>query len=865
MEENSEREKLILCYVDEFLINFKERYPERKLDIKVRNEHGVLKFISSFIRPSSALIKDTDLYYLKYCTRFVSNMIQAKHVDKFEGKITSGPTLLKERTGNCYDASFLLCSLLRGVGYNSFCAFGKIKSRILDFQTALQDVNEVAVKDIFCLDDESGKSWDKNETLETKTNFEPLKLEASSLLKPKYEAFELESRFDKPHVEEKNEVSFNEKYESIVPIVEGEIGETFQSYCWVLVKKGERGLEENIFIEPILGLRYTEIQWKEYFKDIDFVVNENNVYFTMEPDVLDEFNLDNEKLWGKVFVEPEKMSAIKRKEKATKDSLVENRSNVFNKRILSVPPSDLCDLAELIDRKTDHLKYKQFGKMMVRLGKQCLTFMDMTKSNLDNAYLVCEKFLDSESLLPVYRRSYYKNRKDHLIERTVQLMLNEDAEEEMIEIFAKTRTDGVQKLRQVAGLRRTIAYFPTRKPKGEIYREENFTKNIITINYENRPDLLIKRTIKLCRDSFSKTTNTQKARRRGSTLLSQRKDFQFNPVLHQKYQGREAEIYSIEDEYQKAPNKRKLDTFGFVLEETEVPSVKLVEYLIKDGLIRITMHLKCGNFIQTVKTFSKDDLAEETHDGSRETENHLLDISLAEGEHMLSARQYTTELESWVRKEKDAFNEIREAERETQELFFCRIHEEKELQNKVELSRKANVTTLENTSRMNEHSKVKNPKNCVDELSLYLKEIDLDKISFEDATAAREKCLDDLKQRLLLRARLIEDRLIDEKERFATRKAAYERSKEQGDDSKSKSLQSSTITKSLSSENEELNISKGSSMGEENFEVYKEAAEFRIRILERRLQQHEKESLKRFTKLEEKLRADPRLSILFKK
>jgi hypothetical protein len=104
-------------------------------------------------------------------------------------------------------------------------------------------------------------------------------------------------------------------------------------------------------------------------------------------------------------------------------------------------------------------------------------------------------------------------------------------------------------------------------------------------------------------------------------------------------------------------------------------------------------------------------------------------------------------------------------------------------------------------------------------------------LSREDATQVREACLRDLKERLIQRARGIQQRLDDEREKL-TRKQA-EQVKAQGG---------------------------AGAVGE--YGAYCEGAVWRIRLLERRLEEHQADALRRYADLDRRLRADRRLAAL---
>jgi hypothetical protein len=104
----------------------------------------------------------------------------------------------------------------------------------------------------------------------------------------------------------------------------------------------------------------------------------------------------------------------------------------------------------------------------------------------------------------------------------------------------------------------------------------------------------------------------------------------------------------------------------------------------------------------------------------------------------------------------------------------------------------------------------------------------------DDAQRVRDACLRSLKERLLERANIIQNRLNDENARLSKRQATFQR-----------------------------NASRdGDPAAEAEFEKFCADAMFTIGILEQRLVAHEESALKKYQALDEKLSADSRLAAL---
>ena len=122
----------------------------------------------------------------------------------------------------------------------------------------------------------------------------------------------------------------------------------------------------------------------------------------------------------------------------------------------------------------------------------------------------------------------------------------------------------------------------------------------------------------------------------------------------------------------------------------------------------------------------------------------------------------------------------------------------------------------------------------VDYLTPFLQNVgDLKDITREDAQRVREACLKALKDRLLERVNIIQNRLNDENTKLAKQQAAFQRNQRDNDPD-----------------------------AEEEFERFCSEAMFRIQILEQRLVQHEENALRKYKEMDAKLLADPRMSVL---
>lgn len=123
---NSEKEKLTLLYAENFRRQFVHTFPNRKqLILAADNELGVQKFVCNTIRPTT--LPYLELKNWKSCAQFVADHIHYEISEKptLPPEHIYGPfTTCKRQSGNAFEMSTSLCSLLLGAGYDAYVVSG---------------------------------------------------------------------------------------------------------------------------------------------------------------------------------------------------------------------------------------------------------------------------------------------------------------------------------------------------------------------------------------------------------------------------------------------------------------------------------------------------------------------------------------------------------------------------------------------------------------------------------------------------------------------------------------------------------------------------------------------------------------------
>ena len=280
---NNTREELCLEYIESFLKQYKALYPRRKQPYMiVDNEYGLQKFVCSAIRPSQ--ISFSELYDMYECSAFLAGYILYEPLDPptRPPRIIFSPTeTLKRHTGDCFDLSTLLCSLLIGSGYDAYVVCGYAPRHV-----TLRDQSSTPCPMVATLNDTFMKMKVRNEDDELsdteESSYIPLdnSVKSSSYIAKEMErrrvdaldTFELwiqdplissgsssssssekENSNSKEKKEGNSKKNGEEKENSSDDYVDGEL----RQHAWVMVCAGRREVKDTVFFEPSTGRVYT--------------------------------------------------------------------------------------------------------------------------------------------------------------------------------------------------------------------------------------------------------------------------------------------------------------------------------------------------------------------------------------------------------------------------------------------------------------------------------------------------------------------------------------------------------------------------------------------------------------------------------
>uniref|UniRef100_A0A8B9GPP9 Dynein regulatory complex subunit 7 n=1 Tax=Amazona collaria TaxID=241587 RepID=A0A8B9GPP9_9PSIT len=259
---NSPKEKQLLHIADNFLQQYIHLCPDRKpLFLHPVNECGVEKFVSTTVRPT--LLPYTELYYWDGCARFISDYLVMEPLEcpiTLPSSLYSPTTTLKHRRGNCFDFSFLLCSMLIGAGYDAYCVQGyaTLETCTLD---ETQELCPLLRKPPEVPKEEVKKKYRIKPVPDMQSKFE---LQQEAKKAAAIEAAQKDKERDKKEAGK----------------LKREPLHGLRVHAWVLVLSGKREVPETFFINPFTGNRHNTTDKR--FLGIESVWNHRNYWVNMQ-------------------------------------------------------------------------------------------------------------------------------------------------------------------------------------------------------------------------------------------------------------------------------------------------------------------------------------------------------------------------------------------------------------------------------------------------------------------------------------------------------------------------------------------------------------------------------------------------------
>mmetsp|Transcript_26582 Transcript_26582/g.52378 ORF Transcript_26582/g.52378 Transcript_26582/m.52378 type:complete len:730 (-) Transcript_26582:206-2395(-) len=722
------------------------------------------------------------------------------------------------RAGDCLDLANMLCSILRGNGYDAYIVSGyapkwitsqdqtQTPCPILE-KTALkiaaekvEQVLEGAVLQPPKVDENANPNLEDGEEARASGPRQkyPLKIQPD-VSTSKY--IELRKKEEEDEIEKKKREA-DEKAKLVVDVKEDPL-QGDRVHCWILVKAGKREVPENIYIEPSTGLTYSTED--SPYLGIESVWNEQNYWANVQevPPNEMEFELADSQKWEYVLIEEKQadegegmnFDAVNEEDNADKQLTPEE---AFDDRDILDCPMSWCSKI-VIDRNTFRKRYPG-GEKFIHFHRCTVEKYSEYFENGDGIVLRITLFQTDECLTPIEIREFFLHRKDKLVQR-----YNYPLESRVHEIFDPGRQQGLQELIQVDNKKRYFTFYPQARVDGMVRRDELIGHKIIE-EYEERDDNLIYRSVAVDVNRISEN--------------ERRLNFQ-------------VELAGCRI----APIRKMTEKFARASKVSAEKDVRKRTHFIADETIRLDYHYADQCITHASTTLDKKDKPHGSDGVLGDFAGSYDGRPANNRQNKLSEREQVLEkvlLQKLVAKEKDLFSEIKDREKDITNLLKKLREEMEDVKLEKSIYDLAHEQSKDEEKEKSDELDEEKDQNRVDYLSPFLAHYASGKpLTRREAMQAKDDCLATLKERLLERANIIQRHLDDENSKLHQRRTMFKRQ-----------------------------TGAGSVENDEDFTKYYEEAAFKIDILKARLQRHEELALKKYLEMDQKLNMDPRLAVL---
>ncbi|XP_066249552.1 dynein regulatory complex subunit 7 [Euwallacea similis] len=266
---NSDKEKLLLLYTENFRRQICFKYPDRKpLFLACDNECGIQKMVCTTIRP-------TTLPYSQISSWAESSKFVADHV-KFEPleepvliprHLYSPHTTILRQSGHSFEIATVLCSILVGAGYDAYVVSGY----------AIKDVTEKIMCRVDCPIPLVKDAKKEEEVVEEDEKY---KITPPKDMQSKFLAMMKQRELDKIQAGKEKEAEikrlrFLEEEKRPPDDLKGR-----RVHAWIFLAAGTKEVTESIFIEPGTGMPH-ELTSDLYY-GIESIWNNENYWVNLQ-------------------------------------------------------------------------------------------------------------------------------------------------------------------------------------------------------------------------------------------------------------------------------------------------------------------------------------------------------------------------------------------------------------------------------------------------------------------------------------------------------------------------------------------------------------------------------------------------------
>uniref|UniRef100_A0A7S1KU27 Dynein regulatory complex subunit 7 n=1 Tax=Percolomonas cosmopolitus TaxID=63605 RepID=A0A7S1KU27_9EUKA len=845
---NTIKEELVLQYVRVFERQYVELFQEReRLALVVRNEYGVKKFISTFIKPT--LLPYAELYDSHAITQFLHNYLTYEPLPSPHQlpSIICSPTItLTHQKGDSFDLSILYCSLLRGAGYEAYVCIGRASGKVaraerLYCPEQIRDDDDDYIQYESFKDANGGTAASADDVgangaaAQQQNDGTASVATATTKKKSKYslkKRMRLESEFDQMQKDKEDQVA-------------GENGQNEQNtddssdqyiHAWILVLPNARSMapptphppgvpittnptstphvplpaDQPYFIETSTG-EQKPITDTDY-KQIEAVFNHQNYWVNMQENVpvaqtdFDLYNLDN---WEYIFVsegsddENEGLGASLKQPTENDDGngaptaadTVE--SGEHDTQVLDLPTSWVGRIT--LTKEQFFSKYPGKNK---RIQYMDATIQLYTPYSRDDCLTKSITYFDKDA--PSKKLSehlFYENREDKLIRRSLynaSVSVDDTSPPVQRSVKHEWFAPGRRKGSSIEALKEVI------QVKSE--------KNEYRFYWDARLDGLEKR-IELFHPSTSFYPRKIVLTFRGRTDFLSYRSVTYDMNTQNTASGNEHPTFKSMEERSVLKMSEKFERDSSKIADEDV--AKRTFYL-NEGRMRLLYHYGPDKITHAVREYTKrGDMSIDIVDPFQARPK--LSDAISEYKELLNA-------------EKNCEANIRSANVEMKSILETRQKDEQNVKYVTTIyDTLLNQPTPEEIEELKRKERERLEKLKRKDVlgSLYPKE---GIKSEEQAREIFKKCLRNMRKRLLERAKILEARLTHERNQINRRRTAYQKTQE------------------------------GSERNEEEFVKFWEDTMFRMGIIRKRVERNKIESKKEYAQLQEELLNDDRLA-----
>ncbi|KAJ3176009.1 hypothetical protein HK101_010520 [Irineochytrium annulatum] len=719
----SKKESLILQYVENFNRQYVQLYPGRKeLLLCPENEFGVKKFVCTTIRPTQLPFKE--IYDYRSCAKFVADYLTYEPLEpphELPPKLKSPTYTLKMQSGNSFDYSILLCSLLTGFGYDAFvvCGYATRDITIMDeTKTESDAVGIPSPAGLKAYDDDDLIPRNGDDTSKGKYRIKTVrKLQSQFLLKQEEKRRIMQAR------EREYRRLMAERERELMMADDDEL-KGLRVHSWVLVLPGKREIAESFFIEPTTGRIYQTDN--ENYLGVESVFGPTNYWVNMQVcyDGLRGimFDLGDNSKWEFVLLDSTQPGTGYRNQDSMQenDAASDDDDDDNSLEILDLPPSWVERIS--LTKEQFESRCPSGQKMICYKNAKCETFAEYHRADgmVSRITFYTDEIRDFHGEI----REKFSNRRDKLVERVRTPYIGE-----VHEYFDPGRPHNLKEHVMVDGETTELHFFPAARPDGLVKRVEGVNK--VMEFFQDREDRLSYRSV-----TYEKADDEMVRTR--ATIMKMTEKFERNPLLPAH----------------------------------EDPAKKV--YLLALDKIKVTYHLEDGRIIASSREFKKPSADQKA--------NYMeVPISFEVNPYLKPPKKQHlyAQLCNLLKTEQVCQQAVKKSTAEKDEILQARQGEEKDVSLVISVyDTIRNSTSLPNEEEKEAHkgeeeeSKIAN----LDYLSPFLVNYRTSAgLVAAEASAVKESCLKSLKERLIEKANIIQTRLEEITAEYQRRQMAYSR------------------------------------------------------------------------------------------